>query len=354
MKFTNLYGIKSQSVIDALTHNDYDLQDKPANVFSCTEICDAPKNKVLQRRHLHEVCIDVSDNIHSLDGSAIHYALEMSNKKAGAARLSEERIFIDVTDNTAHTIVDSDKPVTGQPWYFKDHLYVSFKFDNYEEIDFSVEDYKRTSVWEAKAGLKDSRVQQLNINGYGLKLLGFRVDKLRACLFLKDWSGAELKSQESSAAARGLQTDYPVIPYKEFECEMWSDQEAYDFIFKRVSLHFEAAKLSDDEIPVCTQDERWYRGESLAIMKAGNQKATKVVKVDDYETRELAVASAEDLLRVYKAEKPKDADKYSIEVRPGNDGRCNGDKQYCAIHQWCNYWKEQYGQDARGGAGEEF
>ena len=117
-----------------------------------------------------------------------------------------------------------------------------------------------------------------------------------------------------------------------------------------------AATRDDDNIPPCTPDERWYRGESFAIMKDGNQKATKVIKVDDYETREQAEQTAQFHLEEYKKDckKPADAARYKIEVRPGNDGRCNGDKRYCAVNQWCNYWRETYGKDARGGAGEEF
>lgn len=355
MNFTNLYGIKSKSVLDALMYNDYDLAEKPRNIFSCTEVIDAPKAKILYRRYGKSATIDASDNFHSLDGSAVHYALEMSNKKNDTARLSEVRVFIDITDISAHVLLPGLDVIT-QPWYFTDHYYVAFKFDNYEHSDACLEDYKRTSVWEAKKGLKDSRIQQLNINGYGMRLLGYKVTKLRACLFLKDWSAAELKSQEASASARGIKTDYPNIPYAEFEPDVWGDSECLQFITKRVGLHIAASTLEDDHIPVCTPDERWYRGESIAIMKEGNQKATKVVKVDDYETRDQAVATAEDLLRIYKEEckKPGDAAKYRIEVRPGNDGRCNGDRRYCAICDRCNYWKETYGNNARGGAGEEF
>jgi hypothetical protein len=81
-------------------------------------------------------------------------------------------------------------------------------------------------------------------------------------------------------------------------------------------------------------------------MKDGNKKATKVIKSEDYEEREQAVEIAEATLQQYKAEKPKDADKYSIVVRPGNDNRCNGSKVYCHCRQWCHYWQRTYSQNA--------
>ena len=245
MKFTNMYGVQSQSIIDALVNDDYDLSSKPGNVFSCTECIDAPKAKVLYRRHEEEITVDISDNFHTMDGSAVHYVIEKSNKKSMAARLFEERIYIDVTTWEAHTLNEKEKLINA-PWYDLTHIYVSFKADNYEEAEECVEDYKRTSVYEAKSGLKDTRVKQLNINGLGFCLLGFPVKKLRACLLLKDWSGAQLKSEESTAATKGWECKYPPIPYKEFLAPMWTYEECKAYILERVSLHLEARKLSDE------------------------------------------------------------------------------------------------------------
>ena len=351
IKFSNMYKIRSQSVIDALINDDYDLSEKPDNIFSATEVIDAPKAKVLWKRHKKEVVVDVSDNFHTMDGSAIHYVVEKSNKKAG--RLSEERLYIDVTtgevytlpENTPWFISDKEGNRIINPdikWYNPKHYYVSCKFDNYIDEEMCLEDYKRTSVYEAKGGLKVQRVQQLNIGAYALDKIGFPVKKVRACLFLKDWSAAMLKKEEQSAASNGWTCKYPPIPYAEFEPEVWSDEQCLTFIQDRVQLHVVAQSLSDDKIPPCTPDERWYRGESFAIVKEGLKTAKKVVKVDDYDSREQALQTAEIALQQYRDEKPKDAALFSIETRPGNDGRCNGDKKYCHVCQWCNYWQETY------------
>jgi hypothetical protein len=338
-KFSNMYQIRSKSVIDSLINDDYDLKDKPKNVFSCTEIIDAPKAKVLWFRHKDEITVDVSDNFHTMDGSAIHYVVEKSNKKAG--RLAEERLYIDVKTGTTHTLPDGVK-ITEAKWYSTSTWYVSLKFDNYDDEEECLEDYKRTSVYEAKSGLKENRVSQLNIGGFAMRMIGFPVSKIRACLFLKDWSAAMLKQDEQTAASNGWASKYPPIPYAEYEPEVWSDEQCLSFIQERVKLHVDAQALTDDGIPPCTPDERWYRGESFAIMKAGNKKATKVVKCDDYDTREQAYDTAQVLLAQYKSEKPKDAALYNIVERPGNDGRCNGDKKYCHVCQWCNYWQDTY------------
>jgi hypothetical protein len=338
-KFSNMYSIRSKSVIDSLINDDYDLRDKPKNVFSCTEIIDAPKAKVLWFRHKDEITVDVSDNFHTMDGSAIHYVVEKSNKKAG--RLAEERLYIDVKTGVTHTLSDGVK-ITEAKWYDTSTWYVSLKFDNYDDEEECLEDYKRTSVYEAKSGLKENRVSQLNIGGFAMRMIGFPVSKIRACLFLKDWSAAMLKKEEQSAASNGWTCKYPPIPYAEFEPEVWSDEQCLTFIQDRVQLHVAAQSLPDDKIPPCTPDERWYRGESFAIIKEGLKTAKKVIKCDDYDSREQALHTAEVTLQQYRDEKPKDAALFSIEVRPGNDGRCNGDKKYCHVCQWCNYWQQTY------------
>jgi hypothetical protein len=340
VKLSNVYGVKSKSVIDALTHDDYDLTERPNNVFSATEIIDAPKYQVLKRRHLKDVTVDVSDNFHLLDGSAVHHAIEMSNKAKGRERLSEERIFIEVPYGAqkewrAFTLPEGGK-ITEQRWYSESSIYVSVKFDNFEHDEGIVEDYKRCSAWEAVFGIKPQREQQLNIGALGLILLGFEVKGLRACLFLKDWSNANLKSAE------GRQSYYPPIPYKEFDCRLWAKSEVETFVVDRVAIHWAAWHFEDDKIPVCDEKDRWYRGESFAVTKEGNKVAKKVFKVEDYNDNRQATENAARDFRLEVAATAKKGEKWDIQTRPGIDQRCNGDKVYCPIREYCSYWKEKY------------
>jgi hypothetical protein len=348
MKFSNMYGLKSKSVIDALSADGYDMSNRPDNVYSATEIIDAPKGKVLFRRHKDEIVVDVSDNFHMMDGSAVHYAVEMSNLKSEAERLSEERIFIRIPAKgkwEAFTLPHEGQ-IVGQPWYNTEDNFVSVKFDNYEVSDAVIEDYKRTSVWETVYGLKESRTQQLNIGAVALRMIGYPVHGLRACLFLKDWSNKELR------AAEGRGSYYPAIPYKEVDCALWSEEEAKSYISERLSLHVAAKSLKDDEIPHCTEDERWYRGASFAVMKVGGKIAKKVFKVEGDVTTAEARRQAEIYLADISSDDPKS--KYVIEDRPGQDTRCYGDKVYCSCRQWCHYWKEKYSSLVVGAAESEY
>lgn len=342
MRINNRYGIKSKSVIDALTRDDYDLSERPENVFSCTEIIDAPKAQLLKRRHQKELESDVSDNFWILDGSAVHYAVEMSNKNKNRERLSEERIFIEVTGNngdrkwTAHTLAKGQK-VQDASWYKPaDAFYVSAKFDNYEADGGIVEDYKRCSVWETIYGVKANREQQLNICAFALRLLGFETNGVRVCMFIKDWN-----RREYADAVRNKRK-YPEIPYYEHECALWNDEFVRGFLVSRLKAFIAAVRASDDDIPGCAAEERWYRGESLAVMKEGNKTAKRVFRVNGN-----TQADKEDAARLARAcligLRVGDAKgKYSIVTRPGNDERCNNEKNYCPARKWCHYWKNVY------------
>ena len=335
MDFTNKHKIESASVRDALKGDDYDLQNKPRNVFSCTEIIDAPKEKQLSQRHADEIVVDYSDNFWKLDGSAVHFSIEMANLKSDKERLSEERIYIafsslfvsDISLVKAHTLAKGAR-ITDAPWYNEKHFYVSVKFDNYEADGGVVEDYKRTSAWEAVFGIKKSRTEQLNIGAYGMRLIGFATKKLRACLFIKDWS----KKERDSAVQRN--SYYPPIPYREFNCPLWNDETAFNFILARLKLHVGAQQMKDDEIPECNSEERWYRGEELAVMKQGAKRATRVFKISNgnrAEQEKLASQCVETLRR----DDQKNASKYSIQKRPGRDVRC---LDYCKCKEFCHYY----------------
>jgi hypothetical protein len=332
-------------MVDALTNDDYDLQDKPSNVFSATEIIDAPKNRVLTRRHSNEITVDVSDNFHMLDGSAVHYAIEMSNKKE-KNRLAEERIFIEVgapdTDWKAFTMTEGNKVIQDEKWYDKAKTYVAVKFDSYDPAAAVIEDYKRTSAWETVRGLKASRVEQLNIGALALRILRFNVETVRAVLILKDWTNKDRRSAETRSQSFGKECDYPPIPYKEYEFKAWSVEEMKKFVYFRVNLHVNCMSAPDDQIPECDLESRWYRGEQYAVVKEGLKTAKRVFKVEMYDKPEDAYQDATACLSEFRAEKPKEAEKFSIEVRPGIDQRCNGEKAYCACREFCHYWIANY------------
>ncbi len=331
MNFTNRYGIKSLSIIDALMHDDYDQKGRPANVYTCTEIIDAPKNKVLQMRHEKELVVDIADRLWTFDGSAVHFAVEMSNKENTGARLSEERLYLKISGDKVEAFgLSKGQGITDAPWYDTESVFVTVKFDHYSLEDETIEDYKRTSAWEVVFGLKKSRIEQLNIGALALRLIGFPVSKLRSVLILKNW---EKKQYLQAVQKEGNNAKYPPIPYAEFEFTPATIEDSIAFMIERVKLHKAArAILNDDNIPECTPEERWYRGEGYAVMKTGVQRAKKVFKVDGEYTSEMAQAAAGKYMSELMITDSKG--KYYVEHRPGVNTRC---LEYCDCRQFCSF-----------------
>lgn len=327
MEFTNRYGIKSQSLIDALEGDDYDLTNAPENVVSVTSLIDAPIHTILKKRHWEELSEDISGRVWTLLGSAVHYVVERFNKHKARERLSEERWYLRVPTKDGeeweiHTIADGEK-LADQPWYNKDHLYLSGKFDNYDMEEKSLEDYKTTSAWSFVFGGKDSWPPQLNIHGFAVRMLGLPVEILRICGILKDHTQSKVSPD----------SDYPAIPLVEKYYEVWPDEQVKEYIKQRYDLFLRMRQLPDEELTPCTEEERWYKPGKYAVMKGNNKKAVKLFdETPDGKTSAEALAN--------------DTPGGRVEPRPGEDIRCTDPREYCTVKRFCPYWKVRYGSGA--------
>jgi len=85
--------------------------------------------------------------------------------------------------------------------------------------------------------------------------------------------------------------------------------------------------IPDDELPICTDEERWREPTKYAVKKKVNKTATKL-----HETLE----DAENHLKNLEDKFPNI---YEIEVREGTDKKC---LEYCSCCQFCSYYKEHY------------
>lgn len=333
MHFTNNFKIRSKSTIEALMYDGYDLKDRPENVLSCTEILDAPKIKILQSRHSDDIVVDLSRRFWTMDGTAIHYVIESSNKENGN-RLSEERLFLKITNGAIECFsLKKDWSITDSPMYDKESTFVAVKFDQYDPDEEVVEDNKRTSVWEVVYGIRKNRIEQLNIGALALRLIGFGVGLIRSVLYLKDWT----KRDYESAAAKG-DTKYPPIPYYEHDSVPATIEDAIEIVKSRANMHRYWKAFSDDAIPECSPEERWLRGESFAVMKEGNKAAKRLFRVEGEMTTESAKKAAAEYMASLMSGDTKG--KYYVEHRPGVNVRC---MDYCEVRQWCHFGRELKG-----------
>ena len=79
--------------------------------------------------------------------------------------------------------------------------------------------------------------------------------------------------------------------------------------------------MADDDIPICSEEERWASPTLYAVMKQGRKSAVKICS-----TAEEAQALID-----------TDVEHLYLEVRPGVSRRC---EDYCPVAQFCN-WKER-------------
>jgi hypothetical protein len=268
-------------IVRAVEHDPY-TQD---GHISVTELIQPPRVRQLLTRHRESISVDVADRVWALLGSNVHYILERA--KVDNA-FQEERISTTVKGWT----------VTGQTDLFYNHI---------------IRDYKITSVYAVLNGIKPEWSSQINLYAELWRSKNFRVDGGEIIAILRDWS--KFGGQRSS--------DYPQYQIMVLPVELWDPIDAGMYLEERVTVHQEAEHLADDDLPVCTAEERWEKPTQYAVKKRGNKKASRLLP-----TLEEAEVWARDNMK----DKP-----FEIVCRPGESVRC---RSYCDCSNYCNWWQE--------------
>lgn len=286
MKITNNYNLPD-AIVKAL-QSDY--QYKPYQ-FSVTTILSGIKSFLLSKRHQNEIEMDASEGINMLLGTAVHNIFEGHENEDEVA---EDYIKIKVND-----------------------LYsLSGRFDLYNLKTEEITDYKTCNIWKIKFKDYKDWKQQLLIYGWMLRRLGLKVKNAKITALIKDWKKTELK------LARQKGEYYPETPIINVPFKFTEEDylEIEKWIINRFNEIQNAELLVDDDIPICSEEERWYSGDKYAVMKGNNKRAIRVFDTE---------AEAEEFA--------KNDDSYWIDVRKGRNTKC---EDYCNACQWCNYYKE--------------
>ncbi len=247
--------------------------------YSVTDLINAPLQRILKMKHWPELTQDVSDMLWLLLGKATHYVLEHG---APESAIAEEKL----------TIPWSDTIVVG----------VADLYHNY-----TVEDYKITSVYAFLLGDKPEWERQLNIYAWIYRQLGFDVYDLLIRAILRDW----VKTKALKDA------EYPPIPFQTVRVPLWDASQASTYVEERIALHRAAEDTMD--APCCTDEERWAKPTTYAVMKKGNKRAARVLdSMDAAETWAVLNLDAKD--------------KYEIQERAGEFTKC---ASYCLVRDVC-------------------
>ena len=265
------------------------------NEYRVTSLLKSTREVVLERRHSAEIEQDVSDMIWLLFGTAAHTVLE--NHDTGAGQIKETRISMNVGDNVGDCIL------TGKP-------------DLYDSNRQCVIDYKTASVWKIIYGNYEDWRRQLLAYAVMLDANGHPCTSGEIVAMLKDHSKRDAK----------FKPDYPRLPVhvQKFKFSENDIAEGREWIQKRIAEIRAMEGISDANLPLCTDEERYNSGTKYAVMAKGKKRALRVLDshTDAYE---------------WMTKNGGD----SIEERKGEDKKC---LDYCSVAPFCSYWKEHYSE----------
>lgn len=290
MRITNKLNLP-QSIVNAL-QSDYQYKD---HQFSATTILQGIKSFLLMKRHSNEIEMDASEGLNMLLGTAVHNLLE---GHAAENELTEDYM---------------------KAWIPNTLYAVSGKYDLYNLETKELTDYKTCTIWKIKFKDFDEWKKQLLIYAWMLRELGIDVAKGRITAWIKDYS----KSDYKLAQLKGEYYPEAAIINIDFYFEEKDFFEIENWLIKRFQQIQNYEYLSDDDIPICSEEERWNSGTKYAVMKGNNVRAVKVFD-NENEAKEFA----------------KTNNDYRVEERKGIDRKC---VDYCNACKFCNYYKEHYG-----------
>jgi hypothetical protein len=283
MKITNKFNLP-QPFVDLVSGDTY---SKGESDITTTGLAQPPKIAELTRRHSNEITMDASEKVWTMMGTANHYVLEQIALRNPERYVTEQRFYLDI-----------------------DGVKLGGQIDLFDRETETLWDYKVSSVYKAMSDDKLEWAKQANVNKLLCEHNGFHPKKLAILLVMKDWKRKEAE----------FKADYPKCAIQEIPLPIWREEETLAYIKSRINLH-NAAKLIEEEdaIPVCTEEERWAKPTTWAVLK--EKGAKRAVNGGIYELESEAIAHAK---RISGA----------VEKRDGSNPRC---ENYCQVRQWCNF-----------------
>lgn len=283
MKLTNKLNLPTPFV-DAV-NQEYRYKDKQ---YSVTSLLKGTCQTILERRHQDNIEQDVADMVWMIFGSAVHSLLEHSREEQH--QLKENHLTVPVGDYILSGI-----------------------FDLYDEKEKKVTDYKTGTVWKVIYDEFDDYRKQLLMYAWMLQKIGFECDNGEIVMFLKDHS-------KTKAVTDPDYPEYPVYTKSyHFAEKDFADIEAY--IKGKFAEISRAEILPDDQLPTCSEEERWHKDDKFAVMKQGRKTAVKLF-TDQDEAQERANELGKG---------------YFVEFRPGEDGKC---EKYCPVNKYCPFYQK--------------
>jgi hypothetical protein len=271
--------------------------------FSVTDLNKSPKQLWLARYFREDIQIDlVRDNYFSLLGSIVHFILE---HYAPHDLVVEERQHVILKINGVRVLFH------GKP-------------DLYDPAAQHIDDYKFTSAYAILYDKKDYEFQ-LNANAYLFRSRGLKVRSIRNVYMFRHLDPIALLRNP----------DYPKENIHLKSYKPWENSVIEKEVKDRIAKHLDYKDTSWKKLPDCTDDERWIRGSSFAILK--RKKGTKKQPIQDwgqnaharFDSRE----EADKFMHKYKG-----VEEIKLEYRPAEPKRCIS---FCPVAGWCKQRQDE-------------
>lgn len=341
LKLTNRLDLP-ETIVRAVSNDPYSMR---GSRISATSLYGAPKPRVLRQRHGHEITEDVADRLWALVGQIGHGILERAMHKANPHEVLEEirEVVADArarwtsADNRLALISSALKDIWSLiQGYFYEYeegdvverrLFmnvagwtVSGQLDIYRGKRLKIQDYKFTSVYTWVMGGRTEWVYQMNTYAQLLRANGSEPDEAEIVLIFRDWKKAEAANDPA----------YPQQQVIVLPIELWPAEQAIAWIEERVRVHQLAELTPTEDLPDCTDEERWVRGNEWVVMRDGQRRAVA----------SKGIASEQDALDFIAAKvNAGKGDGLHAQFRPGRPLRC---EHYCNVNSVCSQWKKSY------------
>lgn len=265
MKITNKQALPD-ALVKAVMLDPY----KQTGHISVTQLISPPQITTLLGRHGENLEEDAASRIWALAGQGVHAVLaraaqvdhkqvnfsELVDTIKNAIRGSNLDIALDVAAEGAaravlklfeSKVVSEDRmDVEIEGWVLSGQL------DLYEPEKERLSDWKFVGTFSYKMASTEGKSEweeQVNIYRWLLyKKKNILAKELEIVCILRDF-------MESKAGTAG----YPGSAVQRLMVPVWDINITEEFIRERIKLHQNAAKLPDDQLPSCSDEERWFR-----------------------------------------------------------------------------------------------
>ena len=294
--------INSMNIVSRLAEMERERYQSSGD-YSVTSLITPPRIVRLQKRYADVVPLDPSSMVAGMMGTAVHEYVEkylrlwLKKHQYKEYRMEEELKL---------TVLD--RLISGR----------------YDILDGSnLWDIKNVKTWKLifDPNFKEFHEQQ-NLYAYLFyKDKGIELDTINILAFYKDWIAGTAKRDK----------DYPQSQVVEYELEMWPRAIQEEFLIDRLQLHKVEEDTPDDELPICSRDERWERHQGGATVHYAIMKNPKSKRA----TRVLKTGTLDDAVTMANCMKGMSRDSF-IEVRYAKPKRC---VDYCSINSYCKFYK---------------